>query len=150
MAMTSYGVFLLRLIAGFGLSALFGFAALIAARVLFRLVIVDLALGGYMWAGDVYVIALFSGIGAAAGTGTALGWIGTDIAPRLRSFHTLGWLLLGAATAWAAYGYKTIIDPYITYEQNVVAQTAIVWAVLVPNIAASALALYRQWRAGWI
>ena len=148
--MASYGIFLLRLIAGFGLSALFGFAALIAARVLFRLAIGDLVLGGYMWAGDVYVVALFSGIGAAAGTGTALGWIGSDLAPKLRSFHALGWLLLGVATAWAAYGYKTVIDPYATYENNVVSQTAILWAMLVPNAAAAAVGLYRQWRAGHI
>ena len=146
--MTSYGLFLLRSIAGFGLSALFAFASLIFARVLFRLAIGDLVLHGYLWAGDVYVIALFSGIGAASGLGTALGWYGSDIAPRLRSLQSLGWLALGVATAWAAYGYKTIIDPYATYENNEVSATAILWATLVPNIAASALGLYRQWRLG--
>ena len=148
--MTSYGVFLLRVIAGFGLSALFGFASLMFARVLFRFVIGDLVLGGYLWAGDVYVIALFSGIGAAAGAGTVLGWIGSDIAPQLRSPYALGWLLLGAAAAWAAYGYKTIIDPYATYEHNVVSQTAVLWAVLAPNIAASVIGIYKQWRTGWM
>ena len=146
--MTSYSVFLLRVVAGFGLSALFGFASLIAARVLFRLVIGDLIFGGYIWAGDVYVIMLFSGIGTAAGTGTALGWLGSDIAPKLRSLHALGWQTLGVAAAWAAYAYKTVIDPYASYQNNEVSATAILWAVLVPNVIATAISLYRHIRVG--
>ena len=141
-------IFLLRVVAGFGLSALFGFASLIVARVLFGLVLRDLFLGGYTWVGDMYVVLLFSGIGTAAGTGTALGWLGSDIMPKLRSPHALGWQLLGLAAAWAAYGYKTIIDPYVTYESNVVSAAAILWAVLVPNIIAACVGAYRQMRFG--
>ena len=146
--MTTYSVTLLRVVAGFGLSALLGFASLIAARVLLRFVFGDLVLGGYLWASDVYVVLLFSGIGTAAGAGTVLSWFGSDIAPRLRSLHTLGWQILGLAAAWAAYGYKTVIDPYVTYESNEVSATAILWAVLVPNIVASGIGLYRHIRFG--
>ena len=141
-------VLLLRVIAGFGLSAILGFASLVTARVLLRFVFGDLVLGGYMWAADVYVVLLFCGIGAAAGVGTTLGWLGSDIAPKLRSPHTLGWLLLGLAAAWAAYYYKTIIDPYVTYESNEVTATAILWAVLAPNVVAACVGLYRQIRLG--
>ncbi len=147
--MTS-SLFLLRVVAGFGLSAVLGFASLIVARVLLRFVFGDLVLGGYLWAADVYVVLLFCGVGSAAGVGTALGWIGSDIAPKLRSPHTLGWQMLGIAAAWAAYGYKTVIDPYASYESNVVSATAILWAVLVPNIVASGIGLYRQIRVGHI
>ena len=145
--MTS-SLFLLRVVAGFGLSAVLGFASLIVARVLLRFVFGDLVLGGYLWAADVYVVLLFCGVGSAAGVGTALGWIGSDIAPKLRSPHTLGWQMLGIAAAWAAYGYKTVIDPYASYESNVVSATAILWAVLVPNIVASGIGLYRHIRFG--
>ena len=149
--MTSYGILLLRAIGGFGLSVIFSFLLLLLFdQVLYKLVIIDLVLGGYIWARDVYKITLFSGIGAAVGIGTVMGWFGSDLAPEARSLRALGWLLLGVAAAWAAYGYKTVIDPYATYEYAAVAQTAILWAVLVPNIAASALGLYRYWRAGWI
>ena len=146
--MTSYSIVLLRVVAGFGLSALFGFASLIAAWVLLRFVVGDLVLGGYIWARDVYVFLLFSGIGTAAGVGTALGWLGSDIAPKVRSPHALGWQILGIAAAWAAYGYKTIIDPYASYESNEVRATAILWAVLAPNIVATAIGLYRHIRVG--
>ncbi len=146
--MTSYSIVLLRIVAGFGMSAFFAFAALITARVLFRLVIADLVVRDYTWAGDVYVIVLFSGIGVAAGTGTALGWLGSDIAPKLRSLHALGWQMLGIAAAWAAYLYKTVIDPYATYESNEVSATAILWAVLIPNVVATAIGLYRHIRVG--
>ena len=141
-------VLFLRVIAGFGLSAKFGFASLIMARVLLRFVIGDLVLGGYLWATDVYAVLLFCGTGASAGVGIALGWLGSDIAPKLRSPHTLGWLVLGMAASWAAYGYKTVIDPYVTYESNEVTATAILWAVLVPNIVASCIGLYRHIRFG--
>lgn len=141
-------VLLLRVIGGFGLSAVFGFASLLLARVLLRFVVGDLILGGYLWAADVYAVLLFCGIGTAAGVGTALGWLGSEIAPRMRSPHLLGWALLGVAAAWAAYGYKTVIDPYVTYESNEVTATAILWAVLLPNIVATAIGLYRQIRLG--
>ena len=142
-------VLLLRVIAGFGLSAILGgFASIISAYVLLRFVFGDLILGGYTWAADVYVVLLFCGIGTAAGVGTALGWYGSDIAPKLRSPHVLGWELLGVAAAWAAYGYKTVIDPYVTYESNEVTATAILWSVLAPNIVATAIGLYRQIRTG--
>ena len=142
-------VLLLRVIAGFGLSAVFGFTSLMIARVLLRFVFGDLILvGGYIWAGDVYRVLLFCGIGAAAGVGTALGWLGSDIAPKLRSPHTLGWLLLGLAAAWVAYFYKTIIDPYVTYESNEVTATAVLWAVLAPNVVSTCVGLYRQIRLG--
>ena len=143
-------VFFLRVIAGFGLSALFGFASLILARVLLRFVFGDLVLAGYFWASDVYVVMLFCGIGTAAGVGTALGWLGSEIAPKLRSPHVLGWELLGVASAWAAYGYKTVIDPYVSYESNDVTATAILWAVLAPNLVATAIGLYRQMRVGHV
>lgn len=141
-------VLLLRVIAGFGLSAVLGFASLILARVLLRFVFGDLVLAGYLWVSDVYVVLLFCGIGTAAGVGTALGWLGSDIAPKMRSPHVLGWELLGVAAAWAAYGYKTVIDPYVTYESNEVTATAILWAVLAPNVVATGIGLYRQIRAG--
>ncbi len=141
-------VFFLRVIAGFGLSAVLGFASLIVARVLLRFVFGDLVLAGYLWASDVYVVMLFCGIGTGAGVGTALGWLGSDIAPRLRSPQVLGWELLGVAAAWAAYGYKTVIDPYVTYESNDVTATAVLWALLAPNILATAIGLYRQIRIG--
>ena len=143
-------VFFLRVIAGFGLSALFGFASLLLARVLLRFVFGDLILGGYLWAADVYAVLLFSGIGASSGVGTALGWLGSDLAPKLRSLHSLGWVVLGIGAAWAAYGYKTVIDPYVTYESNEVTATAILWAVLFPNIVASGIGLYRQIRIGQV
>lgn len=144
-------VLLLRVSGGFGLSALLGgFASIISAYVLLRFVFGDLILGGYTWAADVYVVQLFCGIGAAAGVGTALGWFGSDIAPKLRSLHTVGWVILGVAAAWAAYGYKTVIDPYVTYESNEVTSTAILWAVLAPNIVATCIGLYRQIRIGHI
>ena len=141
-------VLLLRVIAGFGLSAMLGFASLILARVLLRFVFGDLVIGGYLWAADVYAVLLFCGIGVSAGVGTALGWLGSDLAPRLRSPHVLGWEVLGVAAAWAAYGYKTVIDPYVTYESNEVTATAILWAVLLPNIVATGIGLYRQIRVG--
>ena len=141
-------ILLLRVIAGFGLSAVFGFASLILASVLLRFVFGDLILGGYLWAADVYAVLLFCGIGTSAGVGTALGWLGSDIAPRMRSPHVLGWEILGVAAAWAAYGYKTVIDPYVTYESNEVTATAILWAVLLPNIVATCIGLYRQIRVG--
>ena len=124
------------------------FASLMVARVLLRFVFGDLVLAGYLWASDVYVVLLFCGIGTAAGVGTALGWLGSDIAPKMRSPHVLGWGLLGVAAAWAAYGYKTVIDPYVTYESNEVTATAVLWAVLAPNIVACAIGLYRQIRVG--
>ena len=138
----------LRVAAGLGLSAIFGFASLIAARVLLRFVFGDLVLGGYLWAADVYVVLLFCGMGTAAGVGTALGWIGSDIVPMLRSPHTLGWVVLGVAASWAAYGYKTVIDPYVTYESNEVTATAILWSVLAPNVVATCIGVYRQIRVG--
>lgn len=120
------------------------------ARVLLRFVIGDLVLGGYLWAADVYAVLLFCGIGTAAGVGTALGWLGSDLAPKLRSPHVLGWMALGIAASWAAYGYKTVIDPYVTYESNEVTATAILWAVLAPNVLATAIGLYRQIRSGHV
>ena len=119
------------------------------ARVLLRFVFGDLVMGGYLWAADVYAVMLFCGIGTAAGAGTALGWLGSDIAPKLRSLHTLGWEVLGVAAAWAAYGYKTVIDPYVTYESNEVTATAILWAVLAPNIVAACIGIYRHFRLGY-
>ena len=148
LSMASYSLIVLRVIAGFGLAALFGFAVLIVARVLFRLVIVDLIFGGYMWAGDVYVVMLFSGIGTAAGTGVALGWLGSDIAPKLSSPRALAWQFLGLAASWAAYAYKTRIDPYASYENNEVTATAVLWAVLAPGIVATAIGVYRYVRDG--
>ena len=141
-------ILLLRVIAGFGLSAVLGFTSLMVARVLLRVVFGDLVIGGYLWAADVYVVLLFCGMGTASGAGTALGWLGSDIAPKLRSPHVFGWVVLGVAASWAAYGYKTVIDPYVTYESNEVTATAILWAVLAPNIAATAIGLYRQMRTG--
>ncbi len=82
--------------------------------------------------------------------GTALGWLGSDLAPKLRSLHSLGWVVLGVGAAWAAYGYKTVIDPYVTYESNEVTATALLWAVLFPNIVASGIGLYRQIRIGHV
>ena len=143
-------VLLLRVIGGFGLSAVLGFASLLVARLLLRFVFGDLVLAGYLWAADVYVVMLFCGIGTASGVGTALGWLGSDIAPKLRSPHVLGWELVGVAAAWAAYGYKTVIDPYITYESNEVTATAVLWAVLAPNIVATCIGLYRQMRTGTV
>ena len=56
--------------------------------------------------------------------------------------------MLGVAAAWAAYLYKTVIDPYATYESNEVSATAILWAVLVPSVVATAIGLYRHIRVG--
>ena len=146
--MATHSVFFLRAFAGFGLSVLLAFGALMFARVLLRLVIADLVIRGYLGAGDVYVFTLFTGIGAGAGIGAALGWLGSDISPRLRSFHMLGWILLGVAVSWAAYVYKTEIDPYASFESNEVSQLAMLWAIVVPNVIASAIGLYRHIRLG--
>ncbi len=118
------------------------------ARVLLRLVIADLVIRGYLGAGDVYVVTLFTGIGVGAGVGAALGWLGSDISPRLRSFHMLGWILLSVAVSWAAYVYKTEIDRYASFESNEVSQLAMLWAIVVPNVIASAIGLYRHIRLG--
>lgn len=146
--MTTHSVFLLRAFAGFGLSVLLAFSALIVARVLFRLVFGDLIIRGYLAAGDVYVITLFMGIGIGGGIGAALGWIGSDVTPRLRSFHALGWVILGIAASWAAYFYKTEIDVYASFENNEVSQVAILWAIVAPNVVTSAIGLYRHIRLG--
>ena len=105
----------------------------------------------FAWPRSVFIGLWFSSIGVCAGVGTTIAWVNTDVVPRLRSFSALLWVAIGLGVAWLAYYYKVVIDPNpAAFTSQEITATAIMWAMLVPNVAAVAIGLYRQIRAGWI
>ncbi len=129
----------LRAFGGFGLSALLCVTSVFITWAAYYLT-------DYSWPRDVYVVTWFTMMGVAAGAGTATAWLGSDVGGKARS---LGWVALGVIAAWAAYYYKTAIDPNpAPFSSREVSSTAILWALLAPNLAASAIALFRQIRMG--
>ena len=70
---------------------------------------------------------------------------------RMKTLRTGAWVLLGLIGAWAAYYYKTVVDPNpAVFSSREISSAAILWAVIVPNVVASVVGAYRQIRTGWI
>ena len=60
--------------------------------------------------------------------------------------------MLGLIGAWAAYYYKTVVDPNpAVFSSREISSTAILWTDdCTPNVVASVIGAYRQIRTGWI
>lgn len=134
----------IRVFAGFGLSTLLCITAVFVVWALYYFM-------DFLWPREVFVGLWFSMIGVGGGVGATIGWLSTDVVPRARSLPTLGWLAVGTASAWAAFYYKSVIDPNpAAFSSTEVSLTAIMWAILVPNILASGVGLVRQVMKGTV
>lgn len=132
----------LRIFGGFGLSAIFAGASLFISWALYYFT-------DYLAPPWAFIVLWFAAMGLSAGAGTATAWLGSGVSERLRAPTTLIWLALGLAGSWAAFYYKTQIDPNpAPFSSREVSATAIVWAVVVPNIAAAAWGTIRHVRTG--
>lgn len=117
---------------------------MVSVWVLFRLM-------DFLWPRWVFVFLWFGSIGAVAGIGALIAWLDADSGVRLRSYWTVGAVALGLAAAWGAYIFETVIDPSTaSFDSREISQTAVIWAILLPNVAASVIGLVRQIRSGWL
>ena len=131
-----------RIFGGFGLSAIFAGASLFISWALYYFT-------DYLAPPWAFIVLWFAAMGLSAGAGTAMAWLGSGVSERLRSPTTIIWLALGLAGAWAAFYYKTQIDPNpAPFSSREVSSTAILWAVVAPNIAAAAWGTLRHVRTG--
>ena len=131
-----------RIFGGFGLSAIFSGASLFLSWAVYYFT-------DYLAPPGVFIAMWFTMMGVCAGAGTATAWLGSGVSERLRSPTTVIWLALGLIGAWAAFYYKTRIDPNpAPFSSREVSATAILWATLAPNIAASAWGMIKHIRTG--
>ena len=131
-----------RIFGGFGLSAIFAGASLFISWALYYFT-------DYLAPQWAFVVLWFAAMGLSAGAGTATAWLGSGVSERLCSPTTVIWLALGLAGSWAAFYYKTQIDPNpAPFSSREVSSTAILWAVVAPNIAAAAWGAVRHVRTG--
>ena len=134
----------LRIFAGFGLSVVLAVCAILVTWALYYFM-------DYLWPRWVFVALWFSLPGAAAGLGAAIAWWDSEEARWMKALRICAWAALGLAGAWAAYYYKTAVDPNpAVFSSREISETAILWSVIAPNVVASAIGAYRQIRTGWI
>ena len=86
------------------------------------------------------------------GPGSFFAWLSLDVQSRHRTTVTAVLLLLGGlAGAWGGYYFEAIApedpDPF---GGRAVSSAALLWAILVPNLGATALGVLRGIRAGWM
>ncbi len=134
----------LRIFAGFGLSVLLSICAIMLTWAMYYFM-------DYLWPRWVFVTLWFSLPGIAAGMGAAIAWWDSEEPRRMKVLRTGAWVALGLAGAWAAYYYKTVIDPNpATFTSREISSTAILWSVIAPNLVSSCIGAVRQIRTGWI
>ena len=134
----------LRIFAGFGLSTLFAVCAILFTWAMYYFM-------DYLWPRWAFVALWFSLPGVGAGVGAMIAWWDSEEAGRMKALRAGAWIALGLAGAWAAYYYKTLVDPNpAVFSSREISSTAILWAMIAPNAVASAIGAYRQIRAGWI
>lgn len=134
----------LRIFAGFGLSVLLSICAIMLTWALYYFM-------DYLWPRWVFVTLWYSFPGMAAGMGAAVAWWDSDEARWMKALRTGAWVVLGLVGAWAAYYYKTMIDPNpAAFSSREISSAAILWSVIVPNVIASGIGAFRQMRTGWI
>ena len=134
----------LRVFAGFSLSVLLSICAIMLTWALYYFM-------DYLWPRWVFVALWFSLPGIAAGMGATIAWWDSEEPRRMKFLRTSAWALLGLAGAWAAYYYKTAVDPNpASFTSREISSTAILWAVIAPNIISSCIGAVRQIRTGWI
>ena len=134
----------LRIFAGFGLSALLAVCAILTTWTMYHFM-------DYLWPRWVFVTLWFSLPGVATGLGAAIAWWDSEEATWMKALRVGAWVLLGLVGAWSAYYYKTVIDPNpAVFTSREISSTAILWAVIAPNLVSSAIGAFRQIRTGWI
>lgn len=134
----------LRIFAGFGMSVVLAVCAILMTWALYYFM-------DYLWPRWVFVALWFSLPGAAAGLGAAIAWWDSEEGWRRKALRIGAWVALGLVGAWAAYYYQAVIDPNpAVFSSREISSSAILWAVIAPNVAASAVGAYRQIRTGWI
>lgn len=134
----------LRIFAGFGMSTLLAVGAILITWAMYYFM-------DYLWPRWVFVTLWFSLPGVGAGIGSTIAWWDSEEARRMKVLRTGAWVLLGLVGAWAAYYYKTVVDPNpAVFSSREISSTAILWAMIVPNVVASVIGAYRQIRTGWI
>ena len=134
----------LRIFAGFGLSVLLSICAIMLTWAMYYFM-------DYLWPRWVFIALWFSLPGVGAGLGAAIAWWESDEARLMRALRMGAGVLLGLAGAWAAYYYKTVIDPNpAVFSSREISETAILWSVIAPNLIASGIGAFRQIRTGWI
>ena len=134
----------LRIFAGFGLSTLLAVCAILTTWALYYFM-------DYLWPRWVFVTLWFSLPGVGAGIGATIAWWDSEESRPMRILRASAWVLVGLVGAWAAYYYKTVVDPNLAvFSSRGISSMAIVWAVIAPNVAASVIGAYRQIRTGWI
>ena len=134
----------LRVFAGFGLSLVLAIMSIFIIWALFYFM-------DYLWPREVFVVLWFSMTGVGAGLGTAIAWFGSDNSTRVKVAQAGVWVAAGLLGAWAAYYYKTYIDPNpATFTSREISEAAVVTATVLPNIVASAIGLVRHLRTGYI
>ena len=94
----------LRVFAGFGLSVILSVCAIMLTFAVYYFM-------DYLWPRWVFVALWFSLPGIASGLGTTIAWWDSMEPRRMKALRAVAWALLGLAGAWAAYYYKTVIDP---------------------------------------
>ena len=134
----------LRIFAGFGLSTILAVCAILTTWALYYFM-------DYLWPRWVFVALWFSLPGVGAGVGAMIAWWDSEEARLMKVLRTGAWGCLGLLGAWAAYYYKTVVDPNpAVFSSREITSVAIVWAVIAPNVVASLIGAYRQIRTGWI
>ena len=134
----------LRIFAGFGLSAMLTVGAILFTWAMYYFM-------DYLWPRWVFVTLWFSLPGVGSGIGATIAWWDSDEAKRMKALRAGAWVLLGLVGAWAAYYYKTVVDPNpAVFSSREISSVAILWAVIAPNVVSSAIGAYRQMRTGWI
>ena len=134
----------LRIFAGFGLSVLLAVGAILITWAMYYFM-------DYLWPRWVFVTLWFSLPGVGAGIGATIAWWDSEEARQMKALRTGAWIVLGLVGAWAAYYYKTVVDPNpAVFSSREISSTAILWTMIVPNVVASVIGAYRQIRTGWI
>ena len=134
----------LRIFAGFGMSMLLAVCAILTTWAMYYFM-------DYLWPQWVFILLWFSLPGVTAGLGAAIAWWDTEDGRAMKALKVGSWMLLGLIGAWAAYLYETVIDPNpALFTSREISSTAILWAVIAPNVVASAIGAVRQIRTGWI
>ncbi len=134
----------LRIFAGLGLSVLLSVCAIMVTWAMYYFM-------DYLWPRWMFIMLWFSLPGVCAGLGAAIVWWDSEEARWMKALRAGAWALLGLAGAWAAYYYKTVIDPNpALFTSREISEAAILWAVIAPNLVASSIGAFRQIRSGWI
>ena len=134
----------LRVFAGFGLSVLLSICTIMLTWALYYFM-------DYLWPRWVFVTLWFSLPGIAAGMGATIAWWDSEEPKPMKALRAAAWMTLGLIGAWAAYYYKTEVDPNTAvFSSREISSTAILWAVIVPNVVSSGIGAFRQIRTGQI